>query len=45
MLKLDLVQSIAFAGVILFIGYGIHRVIPSTQSINRELTLIDANKN
>ena len=28
MLKLDLVQTVAFAGVVLFIGYGIRRVIP-----------------
>ncbi len=28
MLKLDLIQTVAFAGVVLFIGYGIRRVIP-----------------
>jgi ESS family glutamate:Na+ symporter len=28
MLKLDLIQTVAFAGVVLFIGYGIRRAIP-----------------
>jgi len=28
MLKLDLIQTVAFAGVVLFIGYGIRRIIP-----------------
>jgi len=28
MLKLDLIQTVAFAGVVLFIGYGIRRVVP-----------------
>jgi ESS family glutamate:Na+ symporter len=28
MLKLDFIQTVAFAGVVLFIGYGIRRVIP-----------------
>jgi ESS family glutamate:Na+ symporter len=28
MLKLDLIQTVAFAGIVLFIGYGIRRVVP-----------------
>jgi ESS family glutamate:Na+ symporter len=28
MLKLDLIQTVAFAGIVLFIGYGIRRAIP-----------------
>ncbi len=28
MLKLDLIQTVAFAGIVLFIGYGIRRVLP-----------------
>jgi len=28
MLKLDLIQTVAFAGIVLFVGYGIRRVIP-----------------
>lgn len=28
MLKLDLIQTVAFAGIVLFIGYGLRRVIP-----------------
>jgi glutamate:Na+ symporter, ESS family len=28
MLKLDLVQTLAFAGVVLFLGYGVRRILP-----------------
>jgi ESS family glutamate:Na+ symporter len=28
MLELDLIQTVAFAGVVLFVGYGIRRIIP-----------------
>jgi ESS family glutamate:Na+ symporter len=34
MLKLDLIQTVAFAGVVLFIGYGIRRVIPGLTRYN-----------
>lgn len=34
MLKLDLIQTVAFAGVVLFIGYGIRRVIPFLSRYN-----------
>lgn len=34
MLKLDLIQTVAFAGVVLFSGYGIRRVIPFLMRYN-----------
>ncbi len=34
MLKLDLIQTVAFAGIVLFIGYGIRRVIPFLSRYN-----------
>src|SRR5574341_1032693 len=34
MLKLDLIQTVAFAGIILFIGYGIRRVVPFLSRYN-----------
>jgi glutamate:Na+ symporter, ESS family len=34
MLKLDLIQTIAFAGAVLFIGYGIRRLIPGLARYN-----------
>ena len=34
LLVLDLVQTLAFAGVILFIGYGIKRLIPPLARYN-----------
>jgi glutamate:Na+ symporter, ESS family len=33
-IKLDLVQTVAFAGVILFLGYGIRRLIPALARVN-----------
>jgi ESS family glutamate:Na+ symporter len=34
MLKLDLVQTVAFAGVVLFLGYGIRRLLPALARYN-----------
>lgn len=34
MLKLDLVQTVAFAGLILFLGYGLKRLIPTLTRYN-----------
>ncbi|MGH7598266.1 MAG: sodium/glutamate symporter [bacterium] len=34
MLKLDLIQTVALAGIVLFIGYGIRRVIPFLSRYN-----------
>ena len=33
-LTLDLVQTVAFAGVILFLGYGVRRLIPALSRVN-----------
>ncbi|HWK89024.1 MAG TPA: sodium/glutamate symporter [Longimicrobium sp.] len=34
MLKLDLIQTVAFAGVVLFLGYGIRRLVPPLARYN-----------
>ncbi len=33
-MRLDLVQTVAFAGLILFIGYGLKRLIPALTRYN-----------
>ncbi|HEU4452226.1 MAG TPA: sodium/glutamate symporter, partial [Longimicrobium sp.] len=34
MLKLDLIQTLAFAGIVLFVGYAIRRAIPPLARVN-----------
>ena len=34
MIKLDLIQTVAFAGAMLFLGYGLRRLVPSLARVN-----------
>ena len=33
-MKLDLIQTLAFAGIVLFLGYGIRRLVPPLARYN-----------
>jgi ESS family glutamate:Na+ symporter len=34
LIKLDLIQTVAFAGVMLFVGYGLRRLVPPLARVN-----------
>ncbi|MCP5328408.1 MAG: hypothetical protein H7A18_07745 [Sinobacteraceae bacterium] len=39
-MKLDLIQTVAFAGLVLFVGYGVRRVLPMLARLNIPVPVI-----